>query len=178
MVQNEVKGEGLRGMLKSGMPMLLQLILERNNNPEFINIILSYPNRLRLLYGNDVDIYGVDEDLNPASSRLIEILFLKLDGLTVEDYVHLGRLEFPRVRYCEVLLKNIYDCEALKELLGVVRRAHKLGIQISNDYHGLNSSCLEGYPAYSSEAETFSLYDEFGTTNIPHFMQLVTNSTR
>ena len=60
----------------------------------------------------------------------------------------------------------------------MVRRAHKLGIQISNDYHGLNSSCLEGYPAYSSEAETFSLYDEFGTTNIPHFMQLVTNSTR
>jgi len=38
--------------------------MEGNNNPDFINLLLGYPSRLRFIKAEDLDIYSVEKDID------------------------------------------------------------------------------------------------------------------
>jgi hypothetical protein len=59
------------------MANLVGLDLERNNNPHFLNLLLTYPNRVKYLVAYEIDVYSLDEDINPDSVHNVNALVMK-----------------------------------------------------------------------------------------------------
>jgi hypothetical protein len=51
--------------MKTGFYSLVFLNMEQNSNPQFVNILLNYPNQIKFLAALNVEIYSLEEDLNP-----------------------------------------------------------------------------------------------------------------
>jgi hypothetical protein len=54
------------------MPNLVAVSLVGAGDPNFMNDILSYPNKLKLIIAYRMYIYSVNADLDPRSTRHME----------------------------------------------------------------------------------------------------------
>lgn len=81
------------------MPDLLYLDITQNSNPDFLNIILSYPTRITILNTYSVELYGLDPDLHPRSAENIKQITIRTQFFLTEDYHSLARLDFPRLEH-------------------------------------------------------------------------------
>ena len=59
-----------------GIYNLRVFVIDRNNNPNFLNELLRYPNRISYLLAKDIEIYGIDENINKnAVANVVDIEF-------------------------------------------------------------------------------------------------------
>jgi hypothetical protein len=157
---------------------LILLDIERNINPQFLNLLLKYPNRVKMIVAQGVDVYSLDENIDRDSVHHVLSLQMKTYSFTEEDFRILGRLNFYNLEESILWMRNIYNCSVLKEVLRINAQAHKVANDFSNDDFGLNSSCLADYPSYSTTITTFVLVDQYSSTYLPEYIKLVTNTTR
>ena len=47
LFENDIKGEGLEALLRTQVKNLVFLDVSNNNNPQYINLILKYPSRIK-----------------------------------------------------------------------------------------------------------------------------------
>ena len=76
---------------------LKKINIGNNNNPQFINILLKYPNRIEYIQAEKVEIYSLDENINPHSVHNVKVLILKTYSFTEDDYKVLSNLEFTNL---------------------------------------------------------------------------------
>jgi hypothetical protein len=53
------------------------LNLDKNSNPQFINLLLTYPTRVIIIVAEQVEVYGMEGNLNPQSSMHVQHMQLK-----------------------------------------------------------------------------------------------------
>ena len=53
-----------------------------NNNPQFLNLQLKYPNSLRGIVANNIDVYSLDKDINPSATVHVRLLQIKTYSFT------------------------------------------------------------------------------------------------
>ena len=76
-------------------------------------------------------------------------------------------------------MNNIESCEVLKYLLKINKYAHEIAHSFRNDNYGLNSSCLVGYDEkYESSMEKVQIDDEYSTTYLPEYVEMVGRTSR
>lgn len=51
------------------------------NNPNLLNILLSYPNQLAQILIPNINIYGIDQNLDPRSTRHLQYLYIQASTL-------------------------------------------------------------------------------------------------
>ena len=60
-----------------GLIDLIVLDIDKNNNPQFLNLLLKYPNRVKIIIASGIDVYSLDEDINPDSVHHVLSLQMK-----------------------------------------------------------------------------------------------------
>jgi hypothetical protein len=173
---NDVRQEGLNALLATGMHSLLTLDLEKNSNPQFINIMLTYPTRIAYLVAAGVETYGLQDDLNPRSTLNLEAIILKTKSFLREDFSNLAKLSFSTLKQGLFDIYNAYDCEVLADLLKINQWTKMPELHFKNDENGLNSSCLSS--AFESQALGINLIDYYGTTYLHEFAERMLNTTQ
>ena len=73
---------GLEALLKTGMINIMLIVVEMNNNPQFLNLQLKYPNSLRGIVANNIDVYSLDKDINPSATVHVRLLQIKTYSFT------------------------------------------------------------------------------------------------
>jgi hypothetical protein len=53
--------------MQTGLYSLRLIEMEQNKNPQFINILLKYPTKIKAIIAESVEIYSIDAELNPLS---------------------------------------------------------------------------------------------------------------
>ena len=160
------------------MPELITLNIDRNINPQYINLLLKYPNRVKVLSAQDIEIYSLDENIDPDSVYHVVVLDLKTYSFTNEDFKILGGLEFRNLDRVTLWMKNIYICDVLKDLLKISKNAHNIYNVFTNDLSYLNSSCLRGFYFHSTVMTHLHIEDSYSSTFIPRYVELLTETTR
>ena len=77
-----MRAVGLEALLKTGMINIMLIVVERNNNPQFLNLQFKYPNSLKAVVANDIDVYSLDKDINPSATVQVRVLQLKTYSFT------------------------------------------------------------------------------------------------
>ena len=126
--ENNVRSEGLEALFKTQLINLVYLKIEHNNNPQLLNIQLKYPTSIRGLIAISVDVYSLDPKINPNSVQSVTQLLIKTDSFTDEDFEVLGGLNFAVLQRSSLLLKNIYDCSVMKNIVKINKWSHYIAI--------------------------------------------------
>ena len=176
--ENDIREKGLDAWLGTQMMDLIALYIDGNNVPQFLNILLRYPSRVKTIEVTSLEVYSLEEDLSPKAVHHVESIIMKTASFSEEDFSVLGSLEFINLEVSGLKLDNIYSCEVLRNLLAMNREAHKVINILENDQRGLNSSCLSGVEGYSTKTTVFEFVDSYGTAYLPEYIELVTNTSR
>lgn len=96
--------------METGMPNLQGIDIERNINPGFLNLLLKYYNRVKVLLAENLEIYSLDKNISSEAVHHVNILNLNTFSFSEQDFDVLGGLEFTRLEQSALKMSNIYNC--------------------------------------------------------------------
>lgn len=71
---NDIREEGTLRLFETGLSQLNYLKLNRNYNPNYLNIILSFNTKLQEISALGADVYAISKALSVKSTRRVYVL--------------------------------------------------------------------------------------------------------
>lgn len=96
--------------METSMPNLQGIDIERNINPGFLNLLLKYYNRVKVLLAENLEIYSLDKNISSEAVHHVNTLNLNTFSFSEQDFDVLGGLEFTRLEQSALKMSNIYNC--------------------------------------------------------------------
>ena len=123
-------------------------------------MLLTYTTKIKKIIAVNVEIYALNRNIQPISTRRIIIFGIQTFSFSDSDYEILGSLNFNRLLISQIETKNIYECRILEHLLHISAKAKVSWITFKGGTKRLNSTCLnhEKYRNFTSEVEELGLW--------------------
>lgn len=106
--ENELHQEGVRALLELSLFQLTALRLNRNSIPHLLNMLLTYTTKINEIVAVNVEIYALNRNIQPISTRRIIIFAIQTFSFSDSDYEILGSLNFNRLILSQIETKNVY----------------------------------------------------------------------
>ena len=100
------------------LPLLENIRLDQNNDPNFFNSVFNSKFSKRILTFESSSNYltSIDPNINPKNTRRLMDLTIQSNTLRDTDFEALSHFEFKSIRRTAFILEKIEKCESLKTI--------------------------------------------------------------
>ena len=165
---------GVDKFMNSGLPLIELALFDSNDDPHVLNSVFGSKNSKRILQFQSISNYitSIDPNIDPRNFRRVYIFAIISKTMRDTDFIALEKFEFRELILLELVLNKILDCQTLRTIRKMGKKAMGL-IFYFEDTYGLNSTCLSAMPEQENAEilpSQLTIAGDWPYTELRHFV--------